>query len=83
MLFYQALLSFLTKIYEALLQFLKVIFGSLKIIASLLPKIIARLYPLPLECHFINLNSPSFSRSLLPRSVEKRSMRLKLEIEIE
>ena len=38
---------------------------------------------LHLECHFFNLESQSrieFSRSLLPRSVEKRPMRLRLEI---
>ena len=40
---------------------------------------------LHLECHFFNLESQSmfyFARSLLPRSVEKRPMRLRLEIEI-
>jgi len=40
---------------------------------------------LHLECHFFNLQSQSiilFSRSLLPRSVEKRPRRLRLEIEI-
>ena len=40
---------------------------------------------LHLECHFFNLQSQSmisFSRSLLPCSVEKRPGRLRLEIEI-
>jgi len=40
---------------------------------------------LHLERHFSNLNTQStilFSSSLLPRSVEKRPMRLRLEIEI-
>ena len=42
--------------------------------------------PLHLECHFLSLRSQSmilFSRSLLPRSVENRPMRLGLEIGIE
>ena len=41
---------------------------------------------LHLECHFLNLKSQSiiqFSRSLLPSSVEKRPLRLRMEIEIE
>ena len=41
---------------------------------------------LHLECHFFNFKSQSIiyvSRSLLPRSVEKRQMRKRLEIEIE
>ena len=41
---------------------------------------------LHLECHFFNLKSQSmfkFSRSLLPRSVANRPMRLRLEMKIE